>query len=53
MPQDGVSIFEHWRQLAKLVIEESDEETQKDLVELLGYSYREEVLRLSRKRELN
>jgi hypothetical protein len=53
MPQAGVSIFEDWRQLAKLIVEERDEETQEALMELLRYSYREQMLKLSRRHELN
>ena len=49
MLQQGVSIFQHWRELAQLIIEEHDEETQADLVKLLRHSYEEEMFRLSKR----
>jgi len=44
MPQDGVSILRTGI-TSKLIIESATKKRKKNLVELLGYSYREEVLR--------
>ena len=41
MPHNGVSIFEHWRNLAKAIIEERDEQKQRELVKELSRSYHE------------